>query len=122
MYNPRVPGARRAAAGVGALVLAVSLAGAAEPQPAIAQPAYTIKLEHFTFTPGTLTVPVGATVRWQNLDGEPHTTVSIDGVFRSGALDQGDSYTFTFKTPGTYRYVCSIHPQMVGTVIVAESQ
>ncbi len=117
MHHSRVPGARRAAAGA-ALLLAVSLAGAAAPQPAAAGPTYTIKLEHFMFTPGTLTVPVGATVRWRNLDGEPHTTVSVDGLFRSGALDQGDSYAFTFKAPGNYRYVCSIHPQMVGTIVV----
>ena len=82
-------------------------------------PAPTIKLEHFMFQPTTLKVTVGATVRWENLDGEPHTVVSVDGLFRSGALDQGDAFSYTFKTPGSYRHVCSIHPQMVGTIVVA---
>jgi plastocyanin len=103
------------------LLLVAGLAGLAGLAGA-AEPAYTVKLEHFMFTPGTLTVPVGATVRWENLDGEPHTTVSIDGVFRSGALDQGDAYSYTFKTAGKYRYVCSIHPQMVGTIVVTEAR
>ena len=103
---------------VAALAFTASVAGATEPVAATAEAANTIKLEHFMFAPGTLTVPVGTTVHWKNLDGEPHTTVSIDGLFRSGALDQGDSYDFTFKTAGQYRYVCSIHPQMVGTIVV----
>ena len=101
------------------LVATLAVAGpvAAGP-PAAADDGHTIRLEHFMFTPATLTVPVGTTVHWTNLDGEPHTTVSVDGVFRSGALDQGDSYDYTFKTIGKFRYVCSIHPQMVGTIIV----
>jgi plastocyanin len=110
-----------------ALVLAVAAAFvAATPAfadaPAAAAPAaageVTIRLEHFMFAPGTITVPAGATVRWQNLDGEPHTVVSVEGLFRSGALDQGDTYAYTFKVAGRYRYVCSIHPQMLGTIVV----
>ena len=110
-----------------ALILTVAAAlAAATPAsadaPAAAAPAaageVTIRLEHFMFTPAMLTVPVGTTVRWRNLDGEQHTTVSIDGLFRSGALDQGDSYAYTFKAAGRYRYVCSLHPQMVGTIVV----
>ena len=98
------------------LVLAAALlAGAAHAADA---PAATVRLEHFMFQPTPLKVPVGATVRWENLDGEPHTVVSVDGLFRSGALDQGDAFSYTFKTPGSYRYVCSIHPQMVGTIVV----
>jgi plastocyanin len=78
----------------------------------------TISIRNFSFSPVSLTVPVGATVSWNNLDGEPHTVKSIDQSFRSGALDQNDSFSFKFDKPGTYRYVCSIHPQMVGTIVV----
>jgi plastocyanin len=78
----------------------------------------TIVLKNFHFTPTSLTVPAGTTVTWKNLDGEPHTVVSMDGLFRSGGLDQNDVFTFTFDTPGTYRFLCSIHPQMMGTIIV----
>jgi plastocyanin len=70
------------------------------------------------FTPTAMTVPVGTTVKWKNLDGEPHTVRSVDTAFASGALDQNDSFSFKFDKPGTYRYVCSIHPQMVGTIVV----
>jgi plastocyanin len=113
-------GSRRslAAALAPALLVAAALARAAGPEPAAPEAAATIRLEHFMFAPATVSVPVGATVRWQNLDAEPHTVVSLEGLFRSGALDQGDSYAYTFKAAGSYRYVCSIHPQMVGTIVV----
>ena len=70
------------------------------------------------FAPTAMTVPVGTTVHWKNLDGEPHTVRSVDATFASNALDQNDSFAFKFDKPGTYRYVCSIHPQMVGTIVV----
>ena len=77
-----------------------------------------IQMKGFLFSPASVTVPVGTTVRWRNMDDEPHTVVSVDGKFRSGALERDDSFSFRFETPGTYRYVCSIHPQMVGVVVV----
>ncbi|MBS0397029.1 MAG: cupredoxin family copper-binding protein [Proteobacteria bacterium] len=120
MRSPPIARSHRAVA-----VLVLSLAGpvTAAPPPAAATPAApaaaTVRLEHFMFGPATITVAAGATVEWRNLDGEPHTVVSLDGLFRSGALDQGDTYRYTFPTPGSYRYVCSIHPQMVGTIVVS---
>jgi plastocyanin len=78
----------------------------------------TIVLKNFHFAPASLTVTPGTTVTWQNLDGEPHTVVSSDGLFRSGGLDQNDVFTFAFDTPGTYKFLCSIHPHMTGTIVV----
>jgi plastocyanin len=75
-------------------------------------------IKNFDFSPMSLAIPAGTTVTWKNLDGEPHTVVSIEGVFRSGGLDQDDSFTFKFDKPGTYKFVCSIHPQMKGTITV----
>jgi plastocyanin len=72
----------------------------------------------FMFAPAALTVGVGATVTWTNKDDEPHTVVSDAGLFRSGALDTGESFSFSFDRPGTYHYLCSIHPRMVGTIVV----
>ena len=72
----------------------------------------------FMFAPAALTVHAGATVTWTNNDDEPHTVVSDAGLFRSGALDTGESFSFKFDRPGTYRYACSIHPRMVGTIVV----
>jgi plastocyanin len=65
-----------------------------------------------------VTVAPGSTVTWKNLDGEPHTVASIDGLFHSQALDEGDSYSFKFEKPGVYKYICSIHPKMNATVTV----
>ena len=88
----------------------------------LATPAFaadsSIVMKNFDFAPMTATVAAGTTVTWKNEDGEPHTVVSTDGLFRSAALDQNDTFKFTFAKPGTYRYVCSIHPKMVGTIVV----
>ena len=77
-----------------------------------------ILVKDFMFNPTPLTVKAGSTVIWTNMDDEPHTVVSADGLFRSGALDENDTYSFRFDKPGIYKYVCSIHPKMVATVTV----
>ena len=66
----------------------------------------------------TLTVAVGTTVTWTNRDDIPHTIVSTDKVFKSKVLDTDEKFAFTFSTPGTFTYFCSIHPKMTGTVLV----
>ena len=75
-------------------------------------------MDNFTFGPATLTVPVNSTVTWVNKDDLPHVIASNDGVFKSKALETEDKYSYTFSKPGTYAYFCSIHPKMVGTIIV----
>lgn len=72
----------------------------------------------FMFGPASLTVSAGSTVTWTNKDDEPHSVVSDTAVFRSGALDTDESFSFKFDKPGTYHYACSIHPRMVGTIVV----
>jgi plastocyanin len=72
----------------------------------------------FMFAPTSMTVTTGATVTWTNKDDEPHTVVSDTGLFRSGAMDTNESFSFKFDKPGTYHYACSIHPRMVGTIVV----
>ncbi len=86
--------------------------------PALADGGNMVVMKNFDFAPMAMTVLAGTTVTWKNLDGEPHTVVSADGLFRSGALDQNDTYTFRFSKPGTYKYVCSIHPKMMATITV----
>jgi plastocyanin len=76
-----------------------------------------VKIDNFTFAPQKLTVKAGTTVTWTNDDDIPHTVTST-GHFRSKALDTGDKFTFTFTTPGTFEYFCSLHPHMTGTVAV----
>ena len=97
-----------------AAVVAVSLAAASDAGPADA----LVSIKTFDFHPMELAVKAGATVTWKNLDGEPHTVTSLDGTFRSGALDEGDSFSFKFLKPGIYRYLCTIHPRMVASVTV----
>src|SRR5579862_3679321 len=78
-----------------------------------------VKIDNFTFTPGTLTVKQGTTVQWTNRDDIPHTVVSDDKTtFKSKPLDTDDKFSYTFTKPGTYSYFCSIHPKMTGKVVV----
>lgn len=77
-----------------------------------------VKIDNFTFTPATLTVPVGTQVTWTNRDDIPHTVVSDDQSIKSKALDTDDKFAFTFTKAGTYTYFCSLHPKMKGKVVV----
>ncbi len=79
-----------------------------------------VKIDNFSFGPGTLTVPPGTTVTWTNRDDIPHTVVSTDDpkTFKSKVLDTDEKFSFTFSKAGTYPYFCSIHPKMTGKVVV----
>ncbi len=77
-----------------------------------------IMVKDFMFMPTPLTVKAGSTVTWINRDDEPHTVVSDAGLFKSGGMDTNESFSFKFDKPGTYHFTCSIHPRMVGTIVV----
>jgi len=77
-----------------------------------------VVVKDFMFNPASLTVKAGSTVTWVNMDDEPHTVVSDTGLFKSGGMDTNESYSFKFDKPGTYHFACSIHPRMVGTIVV----
>ena len=108
----------------GAVLMAAFMAGfgavwaadtAAAPAP--------VEIINFAFKPGTLTVPVGTTVTWVNKDSDTHSVQSTDKRFTSSpALEHGESYTFTFTTPGTYEYICSLHSFMKGKIVVTDTQ
>jgi plastocyanin len=84
-----------------------------------AAPANAVSIDNFTFGPQSVTVKAGTTVTWTNKDDIPHGIASANNAFtKSKALDTDDSYSFTFTTPGTYRYFCYIHPHMTGTIVV----
>jgi plastocyanin len=104
---------------INAVATAMLLAGSpAAISTAQAQQSNAVVIKNFDFAPMSITVKAGTSVTWKNLDGEPHTVTSADGLFRSGAIDQNESFTFKFDKPGTYKYVCSIHPKMMAAVIV----
>jgi plastocyanin len=77
-----------------------------------------VKIDNFTFAPQRITVKAGTTVTWINEDDIPHTIASSTKLFKSKALDTDDKFSFTFSTPGTYDYFCSLHPHMTGTILV----
>lgn len=77
-----------------------------------------VTIDNFSFTPPTVTVSIGTTVRWTNHDDIPHTVVSDDKSFKSKALDTDEEFTYTFTKAGTYGYFCSLHPKMTAKVVV----
>jgi plastocyanin len=85
---------------------------------ALAAATVTVSIENFAFAPAELSVAPGTTVIWTNHDDIPHTITSTDGAFKSHALDTDDSFSFKFEKTGSYRYFCSLHPRMVGTIKV----
>lgn len=70
------------------------------------------------FDPATVTVAAGTDVTWTNTDDIIHTTTAEDGTWDSGDMDPGDEFTFTAEEPGTYPYICTIHPSMTGELVV----
>jgi amicyanin len=77
-----------------------------------------VKIDNFTFDPPGLTVKAGTTITWTNRDDIPHTIAAVTKAFRSQVLDTDQKFSFTFTTPGTYEYFCSLHPHMKGTIVV----
>jgi len=109
-----VMGGGKAVSGEKASAALAQPAAAATPQAKTME----VKIDNFKFGPEALTVPVGTTVTWTNRDDIPHTVVSTDGVFKSKVLDTDEKFSFTFAKAGTFDYFCSIHPKMVGKVVV----
>ena len=79
--------------------------------------ANTIRIKNFAFNPANITVKVGSTVRWVNQDSVPHRIMFTDGTY-SQVLAAMDSWSRKIDLAGTYDYVCTIHPDMHGTVSV----
>lgn len=78
----------------------------------------TVDIANFAFSPATLTVKVGTTVTWTNQDSAAHTVTSDTGLFDSGNMPQGKSFSYTFTTAGTYAYHCTYHAMMKGSIVV----
>jgi plastocyanin len=108
------PGAIVALAAIVALVAATASVRAASA---------AVSIVDFAFQPDSVTVQAGSSVTWTvTRANDPHTVTPLDpptAFVGSGLLRQGDTFVVTFSAPGTYRYICSIHPeQMRGTVVV----
>ncbi|QXH60323.1 cupredoxin domain-containing protein [Pseudomonas azerbaijanorientalis] len=79
-----------------------------------------IDIKEFMFGPKDLNVAVGTKVTWVNDDEIPHTVAETHKLFRSAALDTGDSYSWVFDKPGEFEYFCALHPQMIGKIVVSQ--
>ena len=77
-----------------------------------------IDISGMAFSESTITISIGDIITWTNQDSAPHSATADNGEFDSGALNNGESFTFIFNTAGTYTYHCSIHNGMTATIIV----
>jgi len=80
--------------------------------------AASVKIMNSAFTPSRISVHAGTRVTFTNQDGTTHTVTADDGLFNSGDLATGQSFSFTFMSRGSFAYHCSIHLSMKGTVTV----
>jgi plastocyanin len=110
---------------IGSAAVAVALGAASAVMLAAAvlpgwaqSPATAVSIDNFTFNPQKLTVKAGTTVTWSNKDDIPHAIAAVGKQFKSKVLDTDNSFSFTFTTPGSYEYFCSLHPHMTGTIVV----
>jgi len=91
--------------------------GSARARPALGP--NEVGIDNFAFTPRVLTVKAGTEVTWINRDDVPHVIVNIEQKFKeSPVLDTDRRYSVRLTKPGTYKYFCSIHPTMTGTLVV----
>jgi plastocyanin len=115
MQNTRRPTAAALLAALAVALLSLGL-GAAPAQAA----SYTVTIKQYQFGGGALTVQQGDTVTWVNEDDAPHdvTVTAGPATFRSPMLQKGQRWSYTLGTPGTYSYMCSVHPDMRATLTV----
>jgi plastocyanin len=105
-----------------ALALTVSSLGAtAAPATSAAQAAVTVSMQGNLYLPDAIVIAAGTTVVWSNDEyssGEAHDVVAADGSFASAVFGVGRAFEYTFWTPGTYNYYCTLHEGMYGVVYV----
>jgi plastocyanin len=78
---------------------------------------HRVEIRAMQFTPAELTVSKGDVVEWVNLDAFPHTATAA-GAFDSASIATQGTWRLTAEQAGTFRYVCTLHPTMAGTLIV----
>ena len=92
--------------------------GAAKAPDEVVEISEPAELTAWSYAPASISIPVDTTVVWKNTGRETHSVTSQDQLFDSKLLDPDKSWSYTFDTPGVYRYFCVPHPWMKGTVIV----
>ena len=94
------------------LTAAIFLAGAAWAE------TISVDIKSFKYHDAEITIAVGDTVVWLNLDRARHTVTARDGSFNTGTLKKGVSGEVLFSQAGTYEYFCKFHRRMVAIVVV----
>lgn len=85
-----------------------------------------VSIQDMAFSPNVLTIKKGVKVTWTNQDSVGHNIIGDDASLSGGlpaqadVLSNGQSYSHTFDTVGTFAYHCGVHPGMTGTVEVVE--
>jgi plastocyanin len=82
-------------------------------------PGHHVVIHDFAFDPGQMRVAAGTTVTWTNMDEAAHTVTFRNGMADSGLVQKGQTYQYTFRSPGNFEYFCTVHPRMVGAVLVS---
>jgi plastocyanin len=101
---------------------AVTSTAASSSGPVRAVATNSVSIKNFAFSPSTITVKPGTRVTWVNRDEDAHTvTFQSNLKVASNPLQGNQSFSYTFQNPGSYTYICSIHPFMHGTVMVANA-
>jgi plastocyanin len=80
----------------------------------------TVSMKNIKFAPTSLTVKVGQTVTWTNDDSVDHNVTASDGTFKSSNFGHGKTFSWKATKAGTFKYTCTIHPGMVGTLTVTQ--
>jgi plastocyanin len=78
-----------------------------------------VTIQNFVFSPATVTIDRGDTIRWTNLDSAPHSAVTVTPGFVTAVLGQAQVTTTLFESGGTFEYICGVHgASMRGVVTV----
>ena len=102
-----------------ALIIALSLVAGchdADKQDTTSTATNSVEIKDFAFNPSIINIKAGTVVTWTNQDTAKHT-VKLDEI-ESPSLAKGQSWSYSFTTPGTYNYICGLHPSMQGKIIV----
>lgn len=95
---------------IATLLLSATMIGAAHAK------SFTVQIKGMAFSPNSLSVSAGDTIKFVNRDGAPHTATADDGSFDTGRLSKGQSKTIKISKAGSFGYFCGVHPSMKGKV------
>ena len=101
------------------ILIVLPLAAALFAAPAALGATKTVQIKRAAFSPATVSIVAGDTIRWRNVDTRNHQIVSTTGTFASPVLGPNRTYSFKFEFAGTYRYRDALNPSVTGTVRVA---